>query len=102
MLLITPSSRITNRVGLFTDTALALRRRSPRNWPTRSPPSRRKRRDLMTNKAVQVARGVSESLCIFLLFLSCDRLSAENEDKVQNIVLVHGAWADGSGWKGVC
>ena len=56
----------------------------------------------MTNKAVQVARGVSESLCIFLLFLSCDRLSAENEDKVQNIVLVHGAWADGSGWKGVC
>src|SRR5215467_16082669 len=55
----------------------------------------------MTNKAVQVAKGGAESLCIFPLFLSCDRLSAENEDKVQNIVLVHGAWADGSGWKGV-
>jgi pimeloyl-ACP methyl ester carboxylesterase len=29
-------------------------------------------------------------------------LSAQNEDhRVHNIVLVHGAWADGSGWKGV-
>ena len=29
-------------------------------------------------------------------------LSAQNEEhRVRNIVLVHGAWADGSGWKGV-
>jgi len=28
-------------------------------------------------------------------------LSAERNQRVQNIVLVHGAWADGSGWKGV-
>jgi pimeloyl-ACP methyl ester carboxylesterase len=29
-------------------------------------------------------------------------LSAKNEElRVKNIVLVHGAWADGSGWKGV-
>src|ERR1700681_1807390 len=37
-----------------------------------------------------------------LLLLSCGALSAQNEDhRVQNVVLVHGAWADGSGWKGV-
>jgi hypothetical protein len=29
-------------------------------------------------------------------------LSAQKEEhRVRNIVLVHGAWADGSGWKGV-
>jgi len=26
---------------------------------------------------------------------------ANEEDRIRNIVLVHGAWADGSGWKGV-
>jgi pimeloyl-ACP methyl ester carboxylesterase len=32
----------------------------------------------------------------------CSVLSAQNEGhRIQNIVLVHGAWADGSGWKGV-
>ena len=37
-----------------------------------------------------------------LLLLSCGALSAQNEKgRVRNIVLVHGAWADGSGWKGV-
>jgi pimeloyl-ACP methyl ester carboxylesterase len=37
-----------------------------------------------------------------LLLLSCGALFAQNEDhRVRNIVLVHGAWADGSGWKGV-
>ncbi len=40
--------------------------------------------------------------CIVLLLLSCGVLSAQNEKgRVRNIVLVHGAWADGSGWKGV-
>src|SRR5580765_454745 len=47
-------------------------------------------------------RRFSQSLCIVLLLLSCCALSAENEQpRVRNIVLVHGAWADGSGWKGV-
>jgi pimeloyl-ACP methyl ester carboxylesterase len=44
----------------------------------------------------------SKSLCIALLLLTCCTLSAQNEGhRVRNIVLVHGAWADGSGWKGV-
>jgi hypothetical protein len=31
-----------------------------------------------------------------------DRLNAQGEaHRVRNIVLVHGAWADGSGWNGV-
>jgi pimeloyl-ACP methyl ester carboxylesterase len=44
------------------------------------------------------------SLCLALLLFSCCALSAQNnneEHRVRNIVLVHGAWADGSGWKGV-
>jgi pimeloyl-ACP methyl ester carboxylesterase len=37
-----------------------------------------------------------------LLLLNCYALPAQNENhRVRNIVLVHGAWADGSGWKGV-
>jgi pimeloyl-ACP methyl ester carboxylesterase len=40
-------------------------------------------------------------LCIVLLLLTCGVLSAQNQEhRVRNIVLVHGAWADGSGWKG--
>ena len=53
-------------------------------------------------KAMRLARGMSQSLCIVLLFLTYRALSAQNDDhRVHNIVLVHGAWADGSGWKGV-
>ena len=53
-------------------------------------------------KAVQVARGMSHSLCVVLLLLTCCALAAQTEEhRVRNIVLVHGAWADGSGWKGV-
>jgi pimeloyl-ACP methyl ester carboxylesterase len=63
----------------------------------------------MTNsmKALRGARGTSLSLCIALLLLACGALSAQNpsaqkqEHRVRNIVLVHGAWADGSGWRGV-
>src|SRR5438874_3538557 len=45
---------------------------------------------------------ISHSLCIVLLILTCCTLSAQSEKgRVRNIVLVHGAWADGSGWKGV-
>ncbi|HTA31090.1 MAG TPA: alpha/beta hydrolase [Candidatus Cybelea sp.] len=53
--------------------------------------------------AMRLVRKMSESLCIVLLLLTCCTLSAQNESpRVRNIVLVHGAWADGSGWKGVC
>jgi len=53
-------------------------------------------------KARQALRGLSQSLSIALLLLTCSPLSAQNEaHRVRNIVLVHGAWADGSGWKGV-
>ena len=36
------------------------------------------------------------------MLFTCGALSAQNQaHRVRNIVLVHGAWADGSGWKGV-
>ena len=45
---------------------------------------------------------LSATLCIVLLLSTCGALSAQNEQhRVRNIVLVHGAWADGSAWKGV-
>ena len=51
---------------------------------------------------MRAIRPISQSLCIGTLLLSCGALSAQNEaHPIRNIVLVHGAWADGSGWKGV-
>ena len=51
---------------------------------------------------MRVVQGTSRSLCIVLLVLTCCGLYAQNEGhRIRNIVLVHGAWADGSGWKGV-
>jgi pimeloyl-ACP methyl ester carboxylesterase len=45
---------------------------------------------------------MSHSLCIVLLLVTCGAVSAQNKGpRVRNIVLVHGAWVDGSGWKGV-
>jgi hypothetical protein len=39
---------------------------------------------------------------IVSLLLTCGALSAQNGwHGIRNIVLVHGVWADGSGWKGV-
>src|SRR3979490_642934 len=53
-------------------------------------------------KARRVARGMSQFFVIVLLLLTCGALSAQNQEhRIRNIVLVHGAWADGSGWKGV-
>jgi pimeloyl-ACP methyl ester carboxylesterase len=53
-------------------------------------------------QAMQAVRGMSQSLYIVLSLLSSGVLSAQNQaHRVRNIVLVHGAWADGSGWKGV-
>ena len=57
----------------------------------------------MTNsmKLMRAVRGISQSLC-FVLLLTCGMVSAQNQEhRVRNIVLVHGAWADGSGWKSV-
>ena len=44
----------------------------------------------------------TQALCVVLLLLTCCALSAQSEEHgIRNIVLVHGAWADGSGWRGV-
>jgi len=52
-------------------------------------------------KGMRVARGISQFLFVLLL-LTCGAVSAQNQQhRIRNIVLVHGAWADGSGWKGV-
>jgi pimeloyl-ACP methyl ester carboxylesterase len=52
-------------------------------------------------KGMRVTRGISQFLFVLLL-LTCGVLSAQNqEQRIRNIVLVHGAWADGAGWKGV-
>jgi pimeloyl-ACP methyl ester carboxylesterase len=53
-------------------------------------------------KSMRAVRGISQSLCIVFFLFTCGVLSAQDkEHRVRNIVLVHGAWADGSGWKGV-
>jgi pimeloyl-ACP methyl ester carboxylesterase len=53
-------------------------------------------------KAMRAVRGISRCFCTLALLLGCRALSAQNQEhRVRNIVLVHGAWADGSGWKGV-
>jgi pimeloyl-ACP methyl ester carboxylesterase len=63
-----------------------------------------KRNNKMSNSMMPmgVVRGISQSLCVVLLLSTCPAFSAQNEEHpIRNIVLVHGAWADGSGWKGV-
>jgi hypothetical protein len=55
-------------------------------------------------KSVRVAKGIFRPFCLVLLLLTGGALSAQDNGeahRVRNIVLVHGAWADGSGWKGV-
>jgi pimeloyl-ACP methyl ester carboxylesterase len=56
-----------------------------------------------SRKPVRVVRGMFPCFCIVFLLLTGGALSGQNNEKarVRNIVLVHGAWADGSGWKGV-
>src|SRR5260370_36103936 len=66
--------------------------------------NRRTRSSKMSNpiKSIRFARGTFLSLFIAVLLLTCRAGSAQNEGhRIRNIVLVHGAWADGSGWKGV-
>jgi pimeloyl-ACP methyl ester carboxylesterase len=51
---------------------------------------------------MRVTRKTVQYLCLLTLLMVPSGLSAQNEEhRVRNIVLVHGAWADGSGWKGV-
>jgi len=56
---------------------------------------------------MRVVRRISQCLCIASILLACSALSAQNNNNIneaphiRNVVLVHGAWADGSGWKGV-
>jgi pimeloyl-ACP methyl ester carboxylesterase len=53
-------------------------------------------------KPMRAVQGIFQFLCIVFLLFTCGVLSAQSkEHRVRNIVLVHGAWADGSGWKGV-
>src|ERR1700675_4741826 len=53
-------------------------------------------------KPARRARLISLSLCAVSLLFMFGVMSAQNQEpRVRNIVLVHGAWADGSGWKGV-
>src|SRR5712672_203470 len=59
----------------------------------------------ISGNAVRLLRGMSQSLCMLVILLACCALlplSAQNQTHpIRNIVLVHGAWADGSGWKSV-
>jgi pimeloyl-ACP methyl ester carboxylesterase len=50
---------------------------------------------------MRTVRPISQFLCVLLMLFTCSALSAQTTDRIKNIVLVHGAWADGSGWKGV-
>jgi len=56
------------------------------------------------NHSVRFARYVRKvhQAALVLLLLTSVALPAQNRvSRVRNVVLVHGAWADGSGWKGV-
>ncbi len=49
-----------------------------------------------------MSTGLPQCLGVALLLLTCPAFAAQNEaHPIRNIVLVHGSWADGSGWKGV-
>jgi pimeloyl-ACP methyl ester carboxylesterase len=52
--------------------------------------------------ATQILRRIPVSVLIGALLSTSSALSAQDRHSpVRNVVLVHGAWADGSGWKGV-
>ena len=53
-------------------------------------------------KCSQTRTKWSTLLCVTFLVFASGGLIAQNADhRVRNVVLVHGAWADGSGWRGV-
>ena len=56
------------------------------------------------NHSVRFARyvrTVAQAALVFLLLTSVTLPAQNRVSRVRNVVLVHGAWADGSGWKGV-
>jgi len=53
-------------------------------------------------RVIRAVLRITQALALVLLLFICSMLSAQSKQhRVRNIVLVHGAWADGSGWKGV-
>jgi pimeloyl-ACP methyl ester carboxylesterase len=53
---------------------------------------------IINRETLRLARKLSLALLLF----TCSLLSARSaQHGIRNIVLVHGAWADGSGWRGV-
>ena len=40
-------------------------------------------------------------ICLSALGMANNSVAQTSDTSIKNIVLVHGAWADGSGWKGV-
>src|ERR1700739_5047120 len=40
-------------------------------------------------------------ICVCALGILNNSVAQTSDTSIKNIVLVHGAWADGSGWKGV-
>ena len=40
-------------------------------------------------------------ICVCALGMVNNSVAQTSDTPIKNIVLVHGAWADGSGWKGV-
>jgi pimeloyl-ACP methyl ester carboxylesterase len=51
--------------------------------------------------SMRVPLRLSRLISTLSLLLICISATAQDAQKIRNIVLVHGAWADGSGWKGV-
>jgi len=52
-------------------------------------------------KSARCVRKILQAVLIPLLLTSIALLAQNQTSRVRNVVLVHGAWADGSGWKGV-
>jgi pimeloyl-ACP methyl ester carboxylesterase len=70
--------------------------------PTRKAIHKKEQQMSNSTTPMRVGRAISQSLCIVFLLLTCRTLLAQKEEhRIRNIVLVHGAWADGSGWKRV-
>jgi pimeloyl-ACP methyl ester carboxylesterase len=52
-------------------------------------------------KSLRNWRCLALAFCNLLLTTGCALPAQTRPAGVRNVVLVHGAWADGSGWKGV-
>jgi pimeloyl-ACP methyl ester carboxylesterase len=50
---------------------------------------------------MEFVRASVRALFVIALLTGCVSLAQSDSHRARNIVLVHGAWADGSGWRGV-